>query len=231
MLEHRPLATLDGGDHGWLQARHHFAFAGVGRPEHAPIGVLKVWNDDTIAPRSGFPLHPHRDIEIVTFVREGAITHEDSLGNKGRTLAGDVQVMSAGTGIRHAEYNAEDVTTRLFQIWLAARTPGGRPRWANRAFPGADRSGRFVTLASGDPENEALAINADAQVLGATLRAGSIITHDLAAHPHAYLVPTSGKVLVNGIELMPGDGVAIHHEPTLTITAIEDTQVVLVALF
>lgn len=231
MIEHRPLATLDGGDHGWLQARHHFAFAGVGKPGHAPIGALKVWNDDSIAPRSGFPLHPHKNIEIVTFVREGAITHEDSLGNKGRTLAGDVQVMSAGTGIRHAEYNAEDVTTRLFQIWLAARTQGGAPRWANRTFPKADRSGRFVTLASGDPQNEALPINADGEVLGATLLAGETLTHDLAARPHAYLVPTVGRILVNDVELMPGDGAALHHETHLTITAIEDTQVVLVALF
>lgn len=231
MIEHRPLATLDGGDHGWLVARHHFAFAGVGRPEHAPIGALKVWNDDSIAPHTGFPLHPHKNIEIVTFVREGAITHEDSLGNKGRTLAGDVQVMSAGTGIRHAEYNAEDVTTRLFQIWLSARTPGGAPRWANRAFPPADRSGRFVTLASGNPHAGTLAINAEAEVLGATMHAGDILTHDLTSCPHAYLVPTAGRILVNGVELMPGDGAAIHHEPQLTITAIEDTQIVLVTLF
>ncbi len=231
MIEHRPLAALDGGDHGWLLARHHFAFAGVGKPEHAPIGALKVWNDDSIAPHSGFPLHPHKNIEIVTFVREGAITHEDSLGNKGHTLAGDVQVMSAGTGIRHSEYNAEDVTTRLFQIWLAARTPGGEPRWANRAFPQADRSGRFVTLASGTPRADALSINAEADVLGATMHAGEILTHDLASRPQAYVVPTKGKILVNGVELMPGDGAAIHHETQLTITAIEDTQVVLVTLY
>lgn len=230
MIEHRPLATLDGGDHGWLQARHHFAFAGVGKPEHTPIRALKVWNDDSIAPHSGFPLHPHKNIEIVTFVREGAITHEDSLGNKGHTLAGDVQVMSAGTGIRHSEYNAEAVTTRLFQIWLAPRTAGGEPRWANRAFPQADRSGRFVTLASGTPRADALSINAEADILGATMRAGDILTHDLTGRPQAYLVPTTGKVLVNGVELMPGDGAAIDHETSLTITAIEDTQVVLVAL-
>ncbi|WP_206244988.1 pirin family protein [Novosphingobium terrae] len=229
MIEHRPLATLDGGDHGWLKARHHFAFAGVGNPAHRTIGALKVWNDDTIAPRTGFPLHPHRDIEIVTYVREGAITHEDSLGNKGRTVAGDVQVMSAGTGIRHSEYNAESVPTRMFQIWLEPRQRGTNPRWATRSFPKAERQQHFAVLASGRADTDALPIDAAADVLGATLQAGQSLT--LPLEGDAYLVPVSGRIALNGITLAPGDGAAIAQEPQLHLTALDDTEVVLVALF
>jgi len=230
MIDHRPLASLGGGDHGWLKARHHFAFAGVGNPAHATIGALKVWNDDTIAPHSGFPLHAHSDIEIITYVREGAITHEDSLGNQGRTEAGDVQVMSAGSGIHHAEFNAEDVPTRMFQIWLRTRTRGGAPGWAHRAFPKTDRGGKFVALASGNGQVGALEIDADADVLGATVKAGETLSYALGAAASAYLVPAAGRILLNGIELAPGDGAAIRDEDHISITAIDDTEIVLVTL-
>ena len=116
MIELRPFDSLGAANHGWLNAKHHFAFASYYDPKRMNHGSLRVWNDDEIAPNSGFPPHPHANMEIITFVREGAITHQDSLGNKGRTEAGDVQVMSAGSGIRHAEYNLEPVTTRIFQI-------------------------------------------------------------------------------------------------------------------
>jgi redox-sensitive bicupin YhaK (pirin superfamily) len=228
MIEHRPLSTLGGGDYGWLQAHHHFAFAGVGNPSHRTIGALKVWNDDTIAPGSGFPMHFHRDIEIVTFVREGAITHEDSLGNKGRTAAGSVQVMSAGTGIRHAEYNAEPVPTRMFQIWLETRHVGSPPRWSARTFPSAERLGRFVTLASGRQESDGLPIDADADVLGARAFAGETLTMDLTTS--AYVVPTSGRICVNGVEIAGGDGAAVVAENRLSIFAIDDAEIVVVAL-
>src|SRR5271155_4568892 len=114
MIDKRPFAALGGADHGWLRARHHFSFASYHDPRKMGWGALRVWNDDEIQSRSGFPPHPHSDMEIITYVREGAITHQDSMGNSGRTEAGDVQVMSAGTGIRHAEYNRETVPTRLF---------------------------------------------------------------------------------------------------------------------
>src|SRR5579871_629467 len=149
MIDRRPFASLGGADHGWLKAKHHFSFSEYGDAKRMGWGALRVWNDDTIAPQTGFPPHPHRDMEIITYVREGAITHQDSLGNKGRTEAGDVQVMSAGTGIRHAEYNLEPQTTTLFQIWIQPSKPGGAPAWGARPFPKSDRSGRFVTLASG----------------------------------------------------------------------------------
>ena len=167
MIERRPFEALGGADHGWLKAKHHFSFARYYDPERVGHGALRVWNDDEIAPNTGFPPHPHADMEIITYVRQGAITHEDSLGHKGRTEAGDVQVMSAGSGIRHAEYNREPVPTTLFQIWIEPNKVGGEPSWGAKPFPKADRSGRFVPLASGfAADTEALPIRAKARVLG-----------------------------------------------------------------
>ena len=173
MIDIRPFDSLGAADHGWLDARHHFSFASYYDPARMGWGRIRVWNDDTIAPQSGFPPHPHDNMEIVTFVRTGAITHEDSLGNKGRTAAGDVQVMSAGTGITHAEYNVEDEKTTLFQIWILPDSQGEAPGWDQREFPKASRDGGFEILASGTPEaDNALSIRADAKVAAATLKAG-----------------------------------------------------------
>ncbi len=229
MIEKRPFAGLGGADHGWLKARHHFSFAGYRDPLRMSWGSLRVWNDDEIAPNSGFPPHPHADMEIITYVREGAITHKDSLGNEGRTGAGDVQVMSAGTGIRHAEYNLEPETTRLFQIWIEPDHPGGAPAWGARPFPKADRAGRFVTLAFGLPEDgDALPIRTQARVAGATIKAGETAAYDLAPGRHAYLVAAAGSVEVNGVRLDTRDGAAITGETGLRVTALEDAEVVLV---
>ena len=168
MIDHRPFASLGHADHGWLDSRHHFSFASYHDPDRMGWGALRVWNDDEIAPRNGFPAHPHRDMEIITYVRQGAITHKDSLGNEGRTEAGDVQVMSAGSGVRHSEFNLEDETTRLFQLWIFPREDGLPPSWGAKPFPRGARSGTFVPLASGFAEDaEALPIRADARVLGA----------------------------------------------------------------
>src|SRR5215210_5509865 len=129
MIERREFSKLGGADHGWLKAKHHFSFADYRDPQRVNWGALRVWNDDEIAAQSGFPPHPHAEMEIITYVREGAITHEDSLGNRGRTEAGDVQVMSAGSGVRHSEYNREPQTTRIVQIWIEPTTEGGQPTW------------------------------------------------------------------------------------------------------
>jgi redox-sensitive bicupin YhaK (pirin superfamily) len=186
-----------------------------------------VWNDDTIGARSGFPPHPHRDMEIVTYVRTGAITHQDSMGNKGRTAAGDVQVMSAGTGVTHAEYNLEDEATTLFQIWIETDRPNAPPSWGAKPFPKDSREGAFQLLASGDAENGALTINADARILGATIKAGDMIAIDAAPDRHLYLVP-SGRVKVNGVDANPRDGVAITGEDRVSIEAEDDAELVLV---
>jgi quercetin 2,3-dioxygenase len=229
MIELRPFASLGAADHGWLDARHHFSFADYHDPARTNWGQLRVWNDDTIAPKSGFPPHPHRDMEIITYVRKGAITHQDNLGNTGRTAAGDVQVMSAGTGVTHAEYNLEDETTQIFQIWIIPDRRGGEPGWGARPFPKDDRSGRFVTLASGiDGDDGALPIRTQARVAGATVKAGDTVTYETSADRHLYLVPATGRVRIGDVEAEARDGVAITGLPRVEVTALEDSELVLV---
>lgn len=229
MIELRPFNKLGGADHGWLKAKHHFSFGSYNNPANISHGSLRVWNDDEIAPNTGFPAHPHANMEIITFVREGAITHQDSLGNKGRTEAGDVQVMSAGSGIRHAEYNFEPVTTKIFQIWIVPTQDGGQPTWGAKPFPKADRSGKFVTIASGfTADNDALPIRAEARVLATTLKAGESAEYPLGETRYGYLVPATGSIEVNGVRANARDGVAVHRETSVKITALEDTEVVLV---
>jgi redox-sensitive bicupin YhaK (pirin superfamily) len=229
MIERRPFERLGGANHGWLDTKHHFSFADYQDPERMSWGRLRVWNDDAIAPDTGFPPHPHQDMEIITYVTEGAVTHQDSLGNKGRTEAGDVQVMSAGTGIRHAEYNREPETTKLFQIWILPTRRGQPPSWGTRPFPKGDRSGRFIALASGfENDNEALPIRTDARVLGATLRAGETVDYRLGRERHGYLVPAKGSVEVNGVRIDARDGAAIRDEEGLRVRALDDAELVLV---
>lgn len=230
MIERRPFATLGGANHGWLDAKHHFSFASYHDPDRVHWGALRVWNDDTIQPGTGFPPHPHADMEIITYVREGAITHQDSLGNKGRTVAGDVQVMSAGTGIRHAEYNLEPGVTRIFQIWIFPDRQGEAPAWGTRPFPKDGRSGRFVALASGiEGDDDALPIRTNARVLGATLKAGESAEYAFAGPGrYGYLVADRGRVEVDGVALEPRDGAAISGQDRIRVTAIDDAELVLV---
>ncbi|MXO71184.1 pirin family protein [Alteraurantiacibacter buctensis] len=230
MIEVRPFATLGKADHGWLQANFHFSFADYFDQRRMHWGKLRVWNDDVIAPKTGFPPHPHADMEIITYVRKGAISHRDSLGNQGRTAAGDVQVMSAGTGITHAEYNLEDEELLSFQLWILSDRKGIAPRWGDKAFPKEARDGRFVVLASGRDEAEdadALRINSDARVLGATVKAGETVSYRLDGRK-AYLVPATGRVRIDGQEANARDGVAIADVDVLTVEALEDAELVLV---
>ena len=228
MIELRPANSLGRFDFGWLDTTHHFSFGEYYDPKRMGWGKLRVWNDDEIAPGQGFPAHPHANMEIITYVRDGAITHRDNLGNEGRTEAGDVQVMSAGSGIRHAEYNLEQDATRIFQIWIMPDQTGGEPSWGAKPFPKGDRSGRFVTLASGLGDADALPIRAAARVAGATLKAGESVTYALGEHRHAYLVPAVGEVEVNGVRVPARDGLAATEVEELTITALSDAEVVLV---
>lgn len=229
MIDLRPFSTLGAANHGWLDARHHFSFASYHDPARMGWGSLRVWNDDTIAARSGFPPHSHRDMEIITYVREGAITHRDSMGNEGRTEAGDVQVMSAGSGVTHSEYNLEDEATRIFQIWIMPDQAGGQPSWGAQPFPKADRAGQFVALASGFEGDEgALPIRANARVLGAALRAGESATYRTAPDRHLYLVPATGKLRIAEAEISARDGAAVKGVKELTIEALEDSEIVMV---
>ena len=235
MIELRPFESLGSANHGWLDAHHHFSFADYHDPARVNWGSLRVWNDDTIAPQTGFPPHPHSDMEIITYVRQGAITHRDNMGNAGRTEAGDVQVMSAGDGIQHSEYNYEVEDTQIFQIWIVPDERGGAPQWGARPFPKTDRAGKFVTLASGAREddvmagNDALPIRSDARVLGASVAAGESLTYaPRDPSRHLYLVPASGRIAVGEVEAKARDGVAITQLESVTITALEDSELVLV---
>ncbi|WBE24620.1 pirin family protein [Denitrificimonas caeni] len=230
MIELRPYQELGGAHHGWLDTRHHFSFADYYNPERMHWGQLRVWNDDTIAARSGFPPHPHRDMEIITYVRKGAITHEDNLGNRGRTAAGDVQVMSAGTGIAHSEVNEEDESTQIFQIWIMPDEKGLPPTWGTKPFPKGERSGSFITLASGlaNDSEDALTIRASARLVAATLTAGQSAEYHIAPGRKVYLVPASGQIDINGVVAKAGDGVAVSDERLLTVSAQQDSEIVLV---
>jgi len=229
MIEKRPFNSLGHANHGWLDGYHHFSFADYHDPARVSWGNLRVWNDDAIAAGAGFAPHPHRDMEIITYVREGAITHRDSMGNLGRTEAGDVQVMSAGTGVTHSEYNLEPTESRLFQIWIIPEERGGEPSWGAKPFPKDDRSGRFVTLASGYSEDDdALPIRAKARVLGATVKAGERISYRLGQGRHAYLVPAQGAVEIDGTRIDARDGVAIRDVETVELIALEDSELVMV---
>jgi redox-sensitive bicupin YhaK (pirin superfamily) len=228
-LEHRRLSDLGGANLGWLKTRHHFAFGGFGNPAHRQVGNLVAWADDEVAPNTGFPVHPHANMEIITYVREGAVTHRDSLGNNGRTVAGDVQAMSAGTGIRHSEENKETSATKLFQIWLRPRIEGGEPTWGSRPFPKKERSGKFVVLASGYAGDiDTLPIRANARVLGATLQAGQSLSHALSRGKKAYLVPAIGQVVVNGVAVLEGEGLALWSANSIEVDAKSDSEIIVV---
>jgi quercetin 2,3-dioxygenase len=226
-LDIRRFDTLGGANHGWLNAKHHFSFSGYQDPDRMGWGRIRVWNDDLIAPHTGFAPHGHEDMEIITYVRSGAITHEDSLGNKGRTEAGDVQVMSAGTGIRHSEYNHEPQETAIVQIWVIPDQTGEAPSRGAKPFPKADRAGSWQILASGQADDDALPIRADARVLGATVKAGDSLDYLLEDGRHAYLVPATGRITVEGETVNARDGLALR-PGRYRFTAQEEAELILV---
>jgi redox-sensitive bicupin YhaK (pirin superfamily) len=229
MIELRPYQSLGAANLGWLDAKHHFSFGDYHAADRTHWGALRVWNDDTIQPGTGFSAHQHHDMEIITYVREGAITHRDNLGNEGRTEAGDVQVMSAGTGIQHSEYNREKTITRIFQIWIIPEGPSEKATWGARPFPKMSRAGEFVTLASGlTGDDDALPIRARARVAGATIRAGESARYPLGEGRHAYLVPAVGQIEVDGVVAIAGDGVAIKDTSEIKVRALTDSEIVLV---
>lgn len=229
MIQVEPFDRLGRFRNDWLNARHHFSFGGHHDPARMGLGALVVWNDDEIAPGRGFEAHPHKEMEIITYVREGAITHRDNLGNEGRTEAGDVQVMHAGTGITHAEHNRETSATRIFQIWLTPNRRGAKPGWGARAFP-KEQGNALVALADGrdGADGSALPLYADGAVFAGLVKAGQTIRHPLAAGRAAYLVAATGRVTVNGIQVNTRDGVTVTDETEITIAADADAEIVLV---
>jgi redox-sensitive bicupin YhaK (pirin superfamily) len=229
MIECRHFDELPGEDLGWLKSRRHFSAAAQDSPTRSGLGCMRVWNDEEIAPNAGFALQVHANIEIIIFVREGAVTHRDNLGNEGRIEAGNIQVVSAGSGIRHAEYNLEQASARIFQLWITPAASGGSPAWGVQPCPPAERSGCFVAIASGfDSDPDALPIRARARVLNAKLKVGESIDYMLRAPRLAYLVPSTGTVDVNGVRIHARDGAAITQVDIVTVTAIEDADVIMV---
>jgi len=229
MIERRPSASLGHTRRGWLDAKQHFSCAGCQYPERTRWGALRAWNDETIAPGAGFPAALHTDVEIIMCVREGALTHEDDLGNRGRARAGDVQVMSAGSGLTHAEFNMEARPARVMRIWVEPDRRGARPSWGRKTFSREACSGQFIALASGiDGDEDALPIRSDARILAVVLRAGEAATYRFAhARRRGYLVACQGRVNVNGVQIDPGDGAAIRDETGVRITALDDAEVLL----
>ena len=233
MIDHRPLSALPGANLGWLKAHHHFPVNGRHDPAHMPVKSLYVWNDDQFAAGHGFPLHYHRDVEIITYVRTGVVTHEDTLGNSYEIRAGDVQVMSTGSGLRHSEFNRTKAPLKIFQIWISPNSLGAPPSYATRPFPGRERSHRLTVLASGLPEDassEALPLRANARLLAGRLEAGGSMRYDVLDSHDLYLVPAVGAVLVNGVRAEEGDGVAVAKEAVLEFVALADTELVAVEL-
>jgi redox-sensitive bicupin YhaK (pirin superfamily) len=229
MIDVRNFDELGTFSNDWLNAHYHFSFAGYHDPRRMGLGPLRVWNDDTIQAQTGFDPHPHRDMEIITYVRKGAISHKDSIGNEGRTEAGDVQVMHAGTGIVHAEMNLEDQETTLFQIWIMPDAAGHEPGWEARQFPKDPVSGVLPALVSGrDTHPDAMRIYQDAAVHGGRIDTNAFVTHSLDVGRAAYMVVSEGAVEVNGTFVDTRGGAVITDEHTLTINALEPSEVVLV---
>ena len=233
MIDHRPFSELSGANMGWLSARHHFPVDGRPDPRHAPVKALYVWNDDTFAPGTGFPEHPHKNVEIITYVRQGSVSHRDTLGNTYDIKTGDIQVMSTGSGMRHAEFNSSDEPLRIFQMWLAPNQLGGAPAYATRRFPEVDKANQLVLLASGleeDAKTGALPLRADARLFAGRLVSGFSLKREIEAGRDWYLVLSEGKVLVDGVEVSAGDGVAISKQTSVEIVAVQDAELVVMEL-
>jgi redox-sensitive bicupin YhaK (pirin superfamily) len=226
MITLYPYEELGHANHGWLDARYHFSFASYHDPARRGFGVLRVINDDVVAAGNGFDTHPHRDMEIITYVRKGAITHRDSQGNQGRTSAGNVQVMSAGTGIFHSEYNLESEDTNLYQIWIEPARQGVKPRWDMRAFPQEPVRDALSLLVSGQEEEGALTIHQDARIHAGRLLAGTRITHPITHQ--AYVLASQGELEVDGVRMKKGDGAEVTNVSQLVITALTDAEVLVI---
>lgn len=229
MYSLRPKSSLGGQDHGWLQTHHHFSFANYTDSARMGWGILRVINDDTIAPGTGFAAHAHSNMEIITYVRAGTISHRDNMGNSGRTEAGHVQVMTAGTGVVHEEYNHETVTTQIFQIWLQPNAFGLKPRWSVGLFATASNAVGLTHLASGrTPTPGAMDLNADADIYSGHLACGTQITYVPQPGRMIYIVLADGLCAVHGTQMKPGDGMAIKDEAHVDIEATGDCSLLLV---
>ncbi len=224
MINIQTYQQLGHTNHGWLDARHHFSFAGYHNPRRMGFGNLRVINDDTIDPGTGFGMHPHHNMEIITFVRSGAITHKDDKGNQGRNIAGDVQVMSAGTGIFHSEYNLENEQSTLYQIWIEPDELNVAPRWETASFPADLQDNRLSLLVSGSGD-AALTINADARIYAGRLAKNCIATQGI--EHQAYVLVSDGQIELDGLVMNKGDGAQVTAQSEVTINPLYNAEVLL----
>lgn len=222
---------LGGADHGWLKAKHHFSFASYQNPERVHFGPMRVINDDVVSPQKGFASHPHDNMEIITYVRKGAITHKDNMGNVGKTEAGDVQVMSAGTGVVHSEYNFENEDTNLYQIWIFPNKKDVKPRWDAKKFPKEPVKGKLKPLVTGfeNDDDQTLKIYQDIEILAGNINQGDFVDQ-VVTRNQAYVLCSKGKIKINGKEIVKGDGAEITEEKNVKIEALEDAEVLFIDL-
>jgi redox-sensitive bicupin YhaK (pirin superfamily) len=228
MLTLRPASERGGADYGWLRTRHTFSFASYYDPRHMGFRSLRVLNEDRVAPRGGFPTHPHRDMEIVSYVLSGALEHKDSTGSSGVLRPGEVQRMTAGRGVVHSEYNASaEDPLHFLQIWLLPERPQLEPGYEQRAFADEERRARWCLLASPNGADNSLTIHQDALLFGTVLQPAEEVVHELGAGRGAWLHLARGSARINGVELHAGDGVAVEDEQRLVLTTDDEAEALL----
>jgi redox-sensitive bicupin YhaK (pirin superfamily) len=228
MINIRPTEERGGGDYGWLNTRHTFSFNTYHDPKFMGFRSLRVINEDYVAPGQGFPTHPHRDMEIITYILEGAIEHKDSLGTGSVIRPGDGQRMSAGSGIRHSEANPSKTEGAHFlQIWILPGQQGIKPSYEQKAFPTEEKRGKLRLIASPTGIDGSVTIHQDARLYVTLLAPGETVTHQMEPDRHAWIQIAKGSVELNGKALKQGDGAAISNEKQLTVKGTEDAEVLL----
>jgi len=228
MIQIRPSEERGGADHGWLKSHHTFSFSDYWDPKWMGFRSLRVINEDWVAPNNGFPTHPHRDMEIITYVLEGKLEHKDSLGTGSVILPGDGQRMTAGSGIRHSEFNPSKTdAVHLLQIWIQPEKAALPPSYEQKSFPEAEKKGKLRLIASRDASDGSVKINQDAKLYVSLLKPGEEVAHEFGAARHGWLQVARGAVEVNGKKLAQGDGAAISDEKTANIRGVEDSEVLL----
>ena len=228
MIRIRRAADRGHADHGWLDTRHSFSFADYYDPEHTGYRSLRVINDDRVAPGAGFPTHPHRDMEIITYVVDGALEHRDSMGNGSLIRPGDIQRMTAGTGVRHSEFNPSDSEGgRFLQIWMLPERIGLTPGYEQKHFPETERRGQLRLVASPDGRKDSITVQLDAEIYAGVLDEGDRVTHDLAPGRGSWIQVVRGRVRVGEHDLAEGDGAAFDDEPSVSIESAEHAELLL----
>ena len=225
MITVRKSEERGGGNYGWLNTKHTFSFSDYWDPRWMGFRSLRVMNEDHVAPASGFPTHPHSDMEIITYVLEGKLEHKDSLGTGSVILPGDGQRMTAGRGIRHSEYNpSKNEQVHLYQIWILPGKKGLEPSYEQKSFPPEEKQGKLRLIASPDAKDGSVKINQDARLYVSLLAPGEDVAHSFGKNRHGWLQVAKGSVEVNGETLQQGDGAAISDEQKLTVKAVKESE-------